>query len=139
MEFRRVLFRARLREVGFTCETLVFSEVTNLWALRGAAAPLMVFASHTAVVPTGPLEQWDSPPFTPTERDGKLYGRGAADMKSSIAAFVVAVEEFVAANPDHGGSIGLLITADEEGQSVNGTLKVSQALSARGEDGKGAV
>src|SRR3546814_20332986 len=95
------LLADRLRAVGFTCETLVFGEVTNLWARRGAAAPLLVFAGHTDVVPTGPLEQWDSPPFTPTERDGKLYGRGAADMKSSIAAFVVAVEEFVAAHTDH--------------------------------------
>ncbi|HUG57331.1 MAG TPA: succinyl-diaminopimelate desuccinylase [Candidimonas sp.] len=123
----------RLQAAGFTCESLTFGDVTNLWARRGTAQPLLVFAGHTDVVPTGPLERWDSDPFTPTERDGKLYGRGTADMKSSIAAFVVAVEEFVARNPDHQGSIGLLITADEEGPSVNGTVKVCEALTHRGE------
>ncbi len=127
------LLAARLQALGFTCETLTFGKVENLWARRGGAGPLLVFAGHTDVVPTGPLEQWHSPPFVPTERDGNLYGRGAADMKSSIAAFVVAVEEFVAAHPDHAGSIGLLITADEEGPSIEGTVKVCQALSARGE------
>jgi succinyl-diaminopimelate desuccinylase len=127
------LLAARLQAVGFDCETLTFGEVKNLWARRGTAGPLLVFAGHTDVVPTGPLDRWDSPPFIPTERDGNLYGRGAADMKSSIAAFVVAVEEFVAAHPGHVGSIALLITADEEGPSVDGTVKVCQALSARGE------
>jgi succinyl-diaminopimelate desuccinylase len=121
----------RLNAAGFKCETLVFGEVTNLWARKGVAAPLVVFAGHTDVVPTGPLDQWSSDPFTPTERDGKLYGRGAADMKSSIAAFTVAAEEFVAKFPKHKGSIGLLITSDEEGPSINGTVKVCQALSAR--------
>ncbi len=123
----------QLAPSGFQCETLVFGEVTNLWARRGQTAPLVVFAGHTDVVPTGPLDQWQSDPFTPTERDGNLYGRGAADMKSSIAAFVVAAQEFVAAHPDHGGSIGLLITSDEEGPSVNGTVKVCEALTLRGE------
>ncbi|HEY9279268.1 MAG TPA: succinyl-diaminopimelate desuccinylase [Eoetvoesiella sp.] len=122
-----------LNAIGFNCETMVFDDVTNLWARRGDAAPLLVFAGHTDVVPTGPLEKWLSDPFTPTERDGKLYGRGAADMKSSIAAFIVAAEEFITAHPDHRGSIGLLITSDEEGPSVNGTVKVCQALTARGE------
>lgn len=123
----------RLQAVGFHCESLVFGDVTNMWARRGTAQPLLVFAGHTDVVPTGPLEQWDSAPFTPTERNGKLYGRGTADMKSSIAAFVVAVEEFVSRNPDHQGSIGLLITADEEGPSVNGTVMVCEELARRGE------
>ncbi len=122
----------RLLAAGFDCEHLTFGDVTNLWARRGSAGPLLVFAGHTDVVPTGPLERWDSDPFVPTERDGKLYGRGAADMKSSIAAFVVAAEEFIAARPDHGGSIALLITADEEGPSVDGTVKVCQALAERG-------
>lgn len=122
----------RLNAAGFNCETLVFDDVTNLWARRGTQGPLIIFAGHTDVVPTGPLERWSSDPFTPTERDGVLYGRGAADMKSSIAAFVVAVEEFVQQHPDHQGSIGLLITSDEEGPSVNGTVKVCQELQKRG-------
>ncbi|MCC2596748.1 succinyl-diaminopimelate desuccinylase [Pusillimonas sp. MFBS29] len=123
----------RLEAAGFVCETLVFGDVVNLWARRGTTAPLLVFAGHTDVVPTGPLERWDSEPFTPTERDGNLYGRGAADMKSSIGAFTVAAEEFTASHPQHTGSIALLITADEEGPSVDGTVKVCQALTERGE------
>jgi succinyl-diaminopimelate desuccinylase len=123
----------RLQAAGFDCETMLFGDVTNLWARRGDQGPLLVFAGHTDVVPTGPLDRWDSDPFVPTERDGVLYGRGAADMKSSIAAFVVAVEEFVASHPDHRGSIGLLITSDEEGPSVNGTVKVCETLAQRGE------
>lgn len=123
----------RLEPAGFACESMVFGDVANLWARRGAAQPLLIFAGHTDVVPTGPLEGWDSDPFVPTERDGMLYARGAADMKSSIAAFVVAVEEFVAAYPGHKGSIGLLITADEEGPSINGTVKVCEELKRRGE------
>jgi succinyl-diaminopimelate desuccinylase len=123
----------RLAPAGFACETLVFEDVSNLWARRGASAPLLVFAGHTDVVPTGPLDNWGSDPFVPTIRDGLLYGRGAADMKSSIAAFVVAVEEFVAAHPDHKGSIALLITSDEEGPSINGTVKVCDALVQRGD------
>jgi succinyl-diaminopimelate desuccinylase len=107
--------------------------VTNLWARRGNAQPLLVFAGHTDVVPTGPLERWSSDPFTPTHRDGKLYGRGAADMKTSLAAMVVAVEEFVAAHPNHKGSIGFLITSDEEGPAIDGTVIVCNQLKARGE------
>ncbi|WP_353194725.1 succinyl-diaminopimelate desuccinylase [Pusillimonas noertemannii] len=129
----QALLADRLQASGFEAEAMPFGEVANLWLRRGSAAPLLVFAGHTDVVPTGPLEKWDSDPFVPTERDGVLYGRGAADMKSSIAAFAVAAEEFVAAHPDHRGSIALLITSDEEGPSVNGTVKVCEALSARGE------
>jgi succinyl-diaminopimelate desuccinylase len=124
---------ARLQAIGFACETMVFGDVTNLWAKRGSQGPLLVFAGHTDVVPTGPLDRWDNDPFVPTERDGVLYGRGAADMKSSIAAFVVAVEELVARHPNHQGAIGLLITSDEEGPSINGTVKVCEALAQRGE------
>lgn len=123
----------RLTRAGFKCETIESGGVTNLWARRGTTAPLAVFAGHTDVVPTGPLEKWTSDPFTPTERDGYLYGRGTADMKSSIAAFVVAAEELVAAHPDIPGSIGLLITSDEEGPATDGTVVVCNALRARGE------
>ena len=123
----------RLSPLGFACETIASGDVTNLWARRGSAQPLLVFAGHTDVVPTGPLAQWTSDPFTPTHRDGKLYGRGAADMKTSLAAMVVAVEEFVAAHPDHKGSIGFLITSDEEGPAIDGTVIVCNELKARGE------
>lgn len=127
----------RLRAIGFDCETIEAHGVTNLWAVRrgqsGPGGKLLAFAGHTDVVPTGPLEQWASPPFVPTQRDGKLYGRGAADMKTSIAGFVVATEEFVAAHPDHRGSIAFLITSDEEGPATYGTVKVVEALRARGE------
>jgi succinyl-diaminopimelate desuccinylase len=123
----------RLSPLGFDCETIASGEVTNLWARRGTAQPLLVFAGHTDVVPTGPLERWSSDPFTPTHRDGKLYGRGAADMKTSLAGMVVAVEEFVAAHPDHKGSIGFLITSDEEGPAIDGTVIVCNQLKARGE------
>jgi len=123
----------RLRKLGFTIEHLRFGDVDNLWARRGSSAPLVVFAGHTDVVPTGPLDQWHSDPFVPTERDGNLYGRGAADMKCSIAAFVTAVEDYLAQHAQHRGSIGLLITSDEEGVAVNGTVKVVEALRARGE------
>ena len=136
----QALLRERLEAVGFACETLVFgpseAPVTNLWAIRrgrDAAAPVLVFAGHTDVVPTGPLAQWTSDPFVPTHRDGVLYGRGAADMKTSIAAMVVAIEEFVAAHPGHTGSVALLITSDEEGPSVDGTVKVCEWLTARGQ------
>ena len=122
-----------LSPLGFVCETIQSGEVTNLWARRGTAQPLLVFAGHTDVVPTGPREQWKSDPFLPSHRDGKLYGRGAADMKTSIAAFVVAVEEFTLANPDHSGSIGFLITSDEEGPATDGTVVVCDKLKARGE------
>jgi succinyl-diaminopimelate desuccinylase len=127
----------RLAPLGFTCETIESHGVTNLWAVKrgaaGANGPLLAFAGHTDVVPTGPLEQWQSPPFEPTHRDGKLYGRGAADMKTSLAAFVVATEEFVAAHPQHGGAIAFLITSDEEGPATDGTVKVVEALQQRGE------
>jgi len=123
----------QLQPLGFTCTRLPFGQVSNLWARRGTTAPLLVFAGHTDVVPPGPLEAWDSPPFTPTVRDGLLYGRGAADMKSSIAAFVVAVQEFVQTHPRHTGSIALLITSDEEGPALDGTVKVCDTLVARGE------
>lgn len=110
-----------------------FGEVSNLWARRGTASPLLCFAGHTDVVPTGPLSEWHSDPFTPTLRDGKLYGRGAADMKSSIAAFVVAAEAFVKERPKHSGSIAFLLTSDEEGPAVDGTVKVVEVLKKRGE------
>jgi succinyl-diaminopimelate desuccinylase len=122
-----------LAPLGFTCETIESGGVTNLWARKGNAQPLVVFAGHTDVVPTGPREQWHSDPFVPTQRDGKLYGRGAADMKTSIAAMVVAVEEFVAAHPGHKGSIGFLLTSDEEGPATDGTVVVCNKLKERGE------
>ncbi len=123
----------RLEKLGFVIEHLRFGEVDNLWARRGTSAPLFAFAGHTDVVPPGPLDAWDSDPFTPTLRDGEMYGRGAADMKSSIAAMVTACERFVTAHPDHTGSIAFLITSDEEGPSVNGTVKVVEQLETRGE------
>jgi succinyl-diaminopimelate desuccinylase len=122
-----------LAPLGFSCETIAEGGVTNLWARRGTASPCLVFAGHTDVVPTGPLEQWTSPPFVPTQRNGRLYGRGAADMKTSLAAMVVACEEFVAAHPDHKGSIAFLITSDEEGPATHGTVIVCDALQKRGE------
>jgi succinyl-diaminopimelate desuccinylase len=123
----------RLSPLGFHCETIASGDVTNLWARRGTAQPLLVFAGHTDVVPTGPLERWSSDPFAPTHRDGKLYGRGAADMKSSLAAMVVATERFVAAWPECPARIAFLLTSDEEGPSVDGTRRVMQVLEARGE------
>lgn len=123
----------RLQAIGFDCETLVFEDVTNLWARRGSEAPVLAFAGHTDVVPTGPLDSWLSDPFKPEVRDGVLYGRGAADMKSSIAAFVTACERFVETHGDHRGSIALLITSDEEAAAINGTVRVIETLEARGE------
>lgn len=123
----------RLQSMGFAVEAMNFGSTQNLWARRGSGAPLLCFAGHTDVVPPGPPEKWASPPFEPTERDGRLFGRGAADMKTSIACFVTACERFVAANPDHAGSIALLITSDEEGDALEGTVKVVDALKARGE------
>jgi succinyl-diaminopimelate desuccinylase len=135
----QALIAARLAPLGFECTSLPFgpetARVSNLWAIRrGAAADgkLLVFAGHTDVVPTGPLSAWHSDPFTPTRRDGRLYGRGAADMKSSIAAMVVAAEEFVAASPGHRGAVALLITSDEEGPSLDGTARVCDWLAERG-------
>ena len=124
---------ARLRPLGFAIEPLVSSGVTNFWARRGRAAPVVCFAGHTDVVPTGPLERWLSDPFVPTERDGRLFGRGAADMKTSLAAIVVAIGDFVAAHPAHRGSIAMLVTSDEEGVATDGTVKVVDRLEARGE------
>jgi succinyl-diaminopimelate desuccinylase len=129
----QAMMKARLAPLGFHFETIESADVVNLWARRGTARPLVCFAGHTDVVPTGPLDRWDSDPFLPTERDGKLYGRGAADMKSSLAAFVTAIEAFVAAHPDHPGSIALLITSDEEGIATDGTVKVVERLKARNE------
>jgi succinyl-diaminopimelate desuccinylase len=129
----QALLIERLDAIGFECETMIFDDVTNLWARRGQATPLLAFAGHTDVVPTGPLEKWHSDPFTPEIRDGNLFGRGAADMKSSIAAMVTACERFVAQHAQHRGSIALLITSDEEGIAINGTVKVIETLEARGE------
>ncbi len=122
----------RLKAAGFRCEHLRYGDVDNLWAERGDGKPLVVFAGHTDVVPPGPRESWTSDPFTPEVRDGMLYGRGAADMKGAIAAFVTAIEAFITAHPKHPGTIGLLITSDEEGPAVNGTVKVMDWLTARG-------
>ena len=132
------LLAGRLERAGFACETLVCGpddfRVTNLWALRrgGRPGPTLAFAGHTDVVPTGPLEHWRSDPFVPTHRDGRLYGRGAADMKTSIAAMVVAVEEFVQQHPAHAGAIAFLLTSDEEGPSVDGTVRLVELLQSRG-------
>lgn len=123
----------RLQRIGFRIEAMPFGEVQNLWARRGEQGPVFAFAGHTDVVPTGPVDQWHSDPFQPTIRDGYLYGRGAADMKGSLAAMVTACERFVAAHPEHRGSIALLITSDEEGPSVNGTVKVVEKLQQRNE------
>ena len=124
---------ARLAPLGFSLEKMRCGEVDNLWARRGNAGPLVCFAGHTDVVPTGPLEKWDSDPFTPAVRDGMLYGRGAADMKGSLAAFVTASEKFIADHPQHRGSIALLLTSDEEGVAVDGTVRVVDALRERNE------
>jgi succinyl-diaminopimelate desuccinylase len=138
----QTLMADRLRAAGFECQTLFFgpeaAPVTNLWAIkRGSGhetgSPVLVFAGHTDVVPTGPLDQWSSPPFVPTYREGLLYGRGAADMKTSLAAMIVASEEFVARHPSHAGSIAFLITSDEEGPSVDGTVKVCEWLQVQGQ------
>jgi succinyl-diaminopimelate desuccinylase len=123
----------RLAAVGFSVETLPFGEVNNFWARRGDSPPLFCFAGHTDVVPTGPPGQWTSDPFTPAIRDGLLYGRGASDMKGSLAAMVIATEEFVATNPDHAGSIAFLVTSDEEGLARDGTARVVETLESRGE------
>jgi succinyl-diaminopimelate desuccinylase len=127
------LLKSRLGRAGFRCETLVSGSVTNLWARRGDARPVVCLAGHTDVVPAGPREAWLSDPFAPTIRDGFLHGRGAADMKSSLAAFTVAVERFVEAHPQHPGSIALLVTSDEEGPATDGTVRVVDRLKAAGE------
>jgi succinyl-diaminopimelate desuccinylase len=127
------ILAAALEPLGFSREIISANGVTNMWARRGSRAPLVCFAGHTDVVPTGPLDRWRTDPFTPTIEDGVLYGRGAADMKSSLAAFVAAIAEFVKRHPDHTGSIALLLTSDEEGPAVDGTARVVEALARRGE------
>jgi succinyl-diaminopimelate desuccinylase len=127
------ILEARLARAGFRCETVVSGRVTNLWARRGEVRPVVCFAGHTDVVPAGPLEAWHSDPFQPTVRDGFLYGRGAADMKSSLAAFTVALEAFVSAHPAHPGSIAVILTSDEEGPAIDGTVRVVDRLKASGE------
>lgn len=131
------LLSERLAALGFACETIVSHGVTNLWAVKRGAdgydGKLLAFAGHTDVVPPGPLDRWSSPPFTPTRRDGKLYGRGAADMKTSLAGFIVAAEEFITAHPAHRGTLAFLLTSDEEGPATDGTVKVIDTLETRGE------
>jgi succinyl-diaminopimelate desuccinylase len=127
------LMAAILRPIGFNIEIMEFEDVVNMWARKGTQKPHICFAGHTDVVPTGPQEKWTYPPFEPTIVDGMLYGRGAADMKGSVAAFLTATERFIAKHPDHKGSISYLITSDEEGPSINGTVKVIEALEARDE------
>ncbi|QDF66932.1 succinyl-diaminopimelate desuccinylase [Shewanella sp. SNU WT4] len=127
------LMADRLSECGFAIEPMIFADTTNVWARRGNTSPVFCFAGHTDVVPTGPVAQWHSAPFTPTVRDGMLYGRGAADMKGSLAAMIIATERFIKEYPDHQGSIAFLITSDEEGPFINGTPKVIETLEARNE------
>ncbi|MCW8996859.1 MAG: succinyl-diaminopimelate desuccinylase [Psychromonas sp.] len=127
------LLISRLQKLGFSCEVMIFEDTTNLWARKGSAKPLFCFAGHTDVVPPGPEEQWKCPPFQPTVIDGLLYGRGTADMKSGIAAFMIALEQFIEKHQDHNGSIALLITSDEEGPFINGTTRVIDTLEARNE------
>ena len=124
---------ARLATAGFVCESLRFGDVDNIWATHGEGGPVLLLLGHTDVVPPGPLDAWTSLPFTPTLRDGRLYGRGAADMKGSVAAFVVALERFVAAHPRHAGTVALLLTSDEEGDAIDGVRRVAQALRTRGQ------
>lgn len=129
----QAMMMTHLEAIGFKAETMQFEEVTNLWARRGSSSPVLTFAGHTDVVPTGPLDQWRFPPFEGWIENGMLHGRGAADMKGSLAAFITACERFVAKHPDHKGSIAYLITSDEEGPAKNGTVKVVQTLEARNE------
>jgi succinyl-diaminopimelate desuccinylase len=129
----QAIMMERLAALGFRCEPMRFGDVDNLWARRGADGPVLAFAGHTDVVPTGDLQRWSHPPFEPRLVDGKLYGRGAADMKGSLAAMITACERFIAAHPDHRGSIAFLITSDEEGPAINGTVKVVETLEARQE------
>lgn len=124
---------ARLQRAGFAIEHLPFGEVKNLWATHGAGAPVLVFLGHTDVVPSGPVDDWASDPFVPTLREGRLYGRGAADMKGSVAAFVVALEQFVAAHPGHAGTVALLLTSDEEGDAIDGVRRVADVFRERGQ------
>ncbi len=124
---------SRLEALGFECETMVFGDVTNLWARRGSESPVLCFAGHTDVVPPGPESEWNTDPFDPVVRDGVLYARGSADMKSGLAAMIVALEEFIESHPEHKGSLAMLITSDEEGRARDGTLKVVETLQARDE------
>jgi succinyl-diaminopimelate desuccinylase len=129
----QALLAGRLKRAGFHCESLRHGEVDNLWATHGQGGPVLVLLGHTDVVPSGPREAWTSDPFVPEVRDGLLYGRGAADMKGSVAAFVVALERFVAAHPHHAGTVALLLTSDEEGDAVDGVRRVAETFRARGE------
>jgi len=123
----------RLEVLGFKCETMIFGDTTNLWARRGSDSPVLCFAGHTDVVPPGDIAEWSTDPFEPTIKDGQMYGRGAADMKSGLASMIVAIEQFLQEHENHEGSIALLITSDEEGRARDGTLKVMETLTARGE------
>jgi len=123
----------RLEALGFACETMQFGDVTNLWARRGGDSPVLCFAGHTDVVPPGADAEWHTDPFEPVEKEGHLYGRGSADMKSGLAAMITSIESFIADNPDHGGSLSMLITSDEEGHARDGTLRVVETLQSRGE------
>lgn len=129
----QALIADRLARAGFAIEHLRFGQVDNLWATHGAGGPVLVLLGHTDVVPPGPREAWASDPFVPEVRDGVLYGRGAADMKGSVAAFVIALERFVAAHPQHPGTVALLLTSDEEGAAIDGVRKVAEAFRARGQ------
>ena len=129
----QALIAERLQRAGFQCEHLRLGEVDNLWATHGSGSPVLVLLGHTDVVPTGPREQWSSDPFVPEIRNGLLYGRGAADMKGSVAAFVVALEDYVAAHPDHAGTLALLLTSDEEGDAIDGVRRVAELFRERGQ------
>ena len=129
----QALVSARLAHAGFAIESLRYGDVDNLWATHGSGAPVLVFLGHTDVVPSGPVEAWSSPPFEPVVRDGRLYGRGAADMKGSVAAMVLAFEEFVRERPDHAGTLALLLTSDEEGIAVDGVRRVADTFRQRGQ------
>jgi succinyl-diaminopimelate desuccinylase len=129
----QTLIAERLRRAGFRIESLRYGEVDNLWAVHGEDGPTLAFLGHTDVVPSGPAAQWQTPPFEPVLRDGRLYGRGAADMKGSVAAFVIALERFVARHPQHAGRVALLLTSDEEGAARDGVRKVAETFRARGE------
>ncbi|MEO6102656.1 MAG: succinyl-diaminopimelate desuccinylase [Pseudoxanthomonas sp.] len=129
----QVLITERLHRAGFDCERMRFGEVENLWATHGSGSPVLVLLGHTDVVPSGPVDDWSSDPFQPTIREGVLYGRGAADMKGSVAAFVVALEQFVDAHPDHAGTVALLVTSDEEGDAIDGVRRVAELFRKRGQ------
>ncbi|HHW4681430.1 MAG TPA: succinyl-diaminopimelate desuccinylase, partial [Xylella taiwanensis] len=129
----QAMLAKRLEQAGFTCQHLRYGEVDNLWATHGQAAPVLVLLGHTDVVPSGPIEAWTSDPFMPQVRDGILYGRGAADMKGSVAAFVIAAERFLAAHPAHLGTLAILLTSDEEGDAIDGVRKVAETLRQRGQ------